>query len=434
MICPACGREVADGAALCPGCGASLRKDAEPGAPRRRDGEGLAPCPVCGDLGVPGAACEVCSQGEYGAPAQPAAPPSDGNAHVPRRLAADYEFVRHLGEGAQARVSLLRDRGGGGQVVLKRYHRLEAALDAAAAAKLRGAGLSEDESAEMGRHVLRVLDHNGSYGDNWELQEYCERGTLGDLLAAAPGGRLALERLKDVIGELGQALAFIHSLDIIHRDLKPSNVLVRTAEPLDLVLADFGTAKEQQLSHGRTSNVQGTYAYLPPEAYYGATGRALDWWALGMIAFEVCTGRHILSRGDGRLPSDMEIMHAVGEGSYRARLEEIDDERVRSLVEGLLLRDPESRWGGAQVLSWLDGHDPPVVRDAAPEQRGFATNWAFFVEGVAEPVATPEDLNRLLKGHWEHADALFVQMPDEFAAWLESDGAYAEIAKAARSR
>ncbi|MDR1015302.1 MAG: protein kinase, partial [Coriobacteriales bacterium] len=361
-------------------------------------------------------------------------PPNDNNAFVPRRLADDYEFVRYLGEGAQARVSLLRNRRNGNQVVLKRYHRLEAILDTAAVAKLRGDGLSGDESKELGRHVLRILGYSDSYGDNWELQEYCEQGTLHDVLAAAPNRRLAPESLKGVIRELSQAIAFIHSLDVIHRDLKPSNVLVRTAAPLDLVFADFGTAKEQQLSHDRVSNVEGTYAYLPPEAYLGETGRTLDWWALGMIVFEACTGHHILSRDDDKFPSDAEIMYTVSKGAYRVRLDEIDDERTHNLVEGLLLMNSENRWGSAQVSDWLDGYNPPIVRDATPEPKDFTTNWAFYVEGIADQVATPDDLNLLLKGHWEHADALFVQMPDEFAAWLESDGAYAEIAKAARSR
>jgi hypothetical protein len=83
---------------------------------------------------------------------------------------------------------------------------------------------------------------------------------------------------------------------------------------------------------------------------------------------------------------------------------------------------------------WFDGYNSPIARDATPEQRDFAANWAFFVEGIADPIAAPDDLNRLLKEHWSHAEALFVQMPDEFTEWLESNKAYAEIAKVVQSR
>ena len=90
-----------------------------------------------------------------------------------------------------------------------------------------------------------------------------------------------------------EALAHAHHADIVHRDLKPANILLDTdGRPL---VADFGLAIHYEHQPNREHEVAGTAAYMSPEQIRGESqwldGR-IDIWALGVILYEVVTGRH----------------------------------------------------------------------------------------------------------------------------------------------
>ena len=85
------------------------------------------------------------------------------------------------------------------------------------------------------------------------------------------------------------ALGHLHSANVLHRDIKPSNILVRSVDPLDLVLTDFGISSITDLSLHLTS-VNRTAAYCAPEALTGVVAKASDWWSVGVIMIELLSG------------------------------------------------------------------------------------------------------------------------------------------------
>ena len=80
---------------------------------------------------------------------------------------------------------------------------------------------------------------------------------------------------------------YLHLKNIIYRDLKPENLIIAGDGYLKLI--DFGFAKV--LNEGRTFTICGTPEYIAPEIILNqGHGKAVDWWTLGILIYEMHTG------------------------------------------------------------------------------------------------------------------------------------------------
>jgi serine/threonine protein kinase len=146
------------------------------------------------------------------------------------------------------------------------------------------------------------------------------------------------------IGQVASALEAIHAVGVLHRDLKPANVMLRSEESLCLI--DFGLAKADDLevSLTGTREIFGTPYYMSPEQGHAEiTDARSDLYSLGVIFFEMLTGRKPYTGGTA-----MEVIYK----HKRADLPEIPPELApyADILRRLLAKSPNDRFQSAREL------------------------------------------------------------------------------------
>ena len=112
-----------------------------------------------------------------------------------------------------------------------------------------------------------------------------------------PDRGMEFEEIADIMQHVGRTLSAAHASDVIHRDLKPENIMVRqrAADHWQVKVIDFGIAKVKHslvAPSTVTGQAAGTAAYMAPEQLQGKkVSPASDVYALGIIAYEMVTGR-----------------------------------------------------------------------------------------------------------------------------------------------
>lgn len=239
--------------------------------------------------------------------------------------------------------------------------------------------------------VVTVLATGEVDGRHFEIQEFIRCGSLAQLF---PPGPVPQANLRAVLGELTRALADVHAADIIHRDLKPANILVRSRDPLDIVLADFGISSLSDLSL-HLSNANRTAAYAAPEAMTGVVARASDWWSIGVMLLELLTGQHPFAGLDERTVNFVLVTRGV-------EVPTTLPPDWALLIRGLLTRDHAKRWGLAQVEAWLAGQtDIPLHYGLEPGGEAAQRKEPYKFAG--RDYRDPADLAVALVENWDDA-------------------------------
>ena len=202
-------------------------------------------------------------------------------------------------------------------------------------------------------------------GSFFLVLEYVEGTSLRQAIQA---GRLELGRALHIVRQVAAGLGRAHALKIVHRDLKPENVMLvaRDEDPDFVKVLDFGIAKVPvgELSAGsdsaapaasavaltRVGMVFGTPQYMAPEQAMGQTvdGRA-DLYSLGIVAFEMLTGRRPFEHDNAATLLAMQITAHVPLMATRAPEADVPPE-VEAIVFRLLEKDQARRFADAKEL------------------------------------------------------------------------------------
>jgi serine/threonine protein kinase len=238
-------------------------------------------------------------------------------------------------------------------------------------------------------------------GRPYEITPFFEYGSLGRLIQR--DGSLDLSTVELLLRQLVEGLTVLHRAGIQHRDLKPSNILIKSQNPLEIVLTDFGSSALATLT--LLTQVRTTLAYAAPETLTGLYSRASDYWSLGIILIEALTGQNPLQWYG---PSKV-VGYQIVQG--KVPIPDSLPAHWQLLLKGLLQRDHYKRWDAARILSWLTENEHSVIPTqtdwfrrvillaAATLMIGFASVASLEVWNITQPkheaaaLASPGTIN-----------------------------------------
>jgi len=222
-------------------------------------------------------------------------------------------------------------------------------------------------------HIVSILDFNVDDDQHpFLVMELLSGPSIKDEVAAK--GRFTLDEVQTILPPLCTALQFAHDLGIVHRDLKPANIVAHQFGPGQRVykLVDFGLANLRDTDETRLTGPHeflGTIAYASPEQLTGGVvDTAADVYSLGVVVFEMLTGRPPFIGADAMSVLSAHLNSPVPRVSDIAR----DIPAWVDLAVGrALAKDQTKRWPTvidfSNALQSGSGNSTTAVRSGPPQ-------------------------------------------------------------------
>jgi serine/threonine protein kinase len=319
-----------------------------------------------------------------------------GSYSLEGRTIGRYRLLKGIGQGGMAEVYLAEDERLERQVAIK-------ILPTALAREGNFLARFEREARSAAKlqhpNILPIHDYGQQDGITYLIVPYIPGGTLAQRIAQARGP-LPLNKVVFWTGEMASALQFAHSQGIIHRDVKPGNMLLADGD--HIVLSDFGIAKVVNDSTNLTmaGSTVGSPDYMAPEQANGEPDYRSDIYSLGVVVFQMLTGRVPFTAST---PVQVMLMHVQATPPLPRSINPALPPQVDALIQRALAKRPAQRYQSANELAEalrdaLQGvisatRPTPAVPDlstrAEPLPAPFATPQQRYTRGVVPPAPTP---------------------------------------------
>jgi len=273
-----------------------------------------------------------------------------------RKTIAHYEILRRLGAGGSGVVYAANDTLLQRPVVLKMLH-----TGLLTAEQMRSTVLREARLASAIEHpnVCAIYEVGESGDEVYIAMQFVPGQPLDELIAAGPAN---LQLVLSVGIQIADGLQAAHALGIFHRDLKPQNVMLTDGGLVKIL--DFGLARRLTPEDARFDPATpalakdksvastftargGTIRYMAPEQFVtGHSSMQSDVWALGVILYELASGRHPFARPDAEDSQAIRAIQFLEPEDLSATVQEISPE-LKSVIAACLEKNPGARTASA---------------------------------------------------------------------------------------
>ncbi|XP_042510159.1 serine/threonine-protein kinase AtPK2/AtPK19-like [Macadamia integrifolia] len=243
----------------------------------------------------------------------------------------DFEVMKVVGQGAFGKVFQVRKKGTS-EIYAMKVMRKD---------KIMEKNHAEYMKAE--RDILTKVDHpfivqlRYSFQTKYRLYLVLDFVNGGHLFFQLYRHGLFREDLARIYAaEIVSAVSHLHANGIMHRDLKPENILLGADG--HVMLTDFGLAKQFD-ENTRSNSLCGTVEYMAPEIVLGkGHDKAADWWSVGVLLFEMLTGKAPFIGGNRQKIQQKIIKDKI-------KLPGFLSSEAHSLLKGLLQKEVSKRLG-----------------------------------------------------------------------------------------
>ena len=273
-----------------------------------------------------------------------------------RKSIEHYEIIRKLGAGGSGVVYLANDSLLQRPVVLKILR-----TGALSAEQLRTTILREARLASAIEHpnVCAIYEVGETGDEGYIVMQYVPGQSLDRLIARGPA---VLQLVLSIGIQIADGLQAAHTLGIFHRDLKPQNVMLTDGGLVKIL--DFGLARRlhpqdtgfdpSRPAMARDASIAATYTarggtirYMAPEQFVtGQSSVQSDIWALGVLLYELTSGRHPFARPDAE---DFQVIRSI-QFSDAVELDVIVpgvSTELKSVIATSLEKNPAARYSSA---------------------------------------------------------------------------------------
>lgn len=199
-----------------------------------------------------------------------------------------YHIIERLGVGGMAVVYKAYDIRLEREVALKLIRSEAIPGEQIDRLMKRFAREAKSQSSLDHKNIVHVYDYGEVDSLPYLVMNYIPGGTLKDRIHGPVEWRQAVQWLLPI----AEALSYAHNQGVIHRDVKPANILFDGRD--QPILSDFGIAKILETDENTLTGTGlgvGTPEYMAPEQWRGVSNEHTDQYALGVVLYELITGR-----------------------------------------------------------------------------------------------------------------------------------------------
>ena len=292
-------------------------------------------------------------------------------------VAGHYTITGLLGSGGSSGVYRARDTVMNRTVAIK-------ILDADALASQRSF-MTEARAAAVLSHpnIVNVYDILEIGSEKYIIMEYVCGITLREYIDHHI--HLSVKESVNCAYQVLHALHAAHSRGIVHRDIKPGNILITTEGRIKVT--DFGIARlPDRDSFLMPDRTVGTVHYVSPEqASGGAVDERSDLYSLGVVLYEMLTGRRPFR---AERPADVAMMHVTARPTPPSHYNPRVAHALEKIVMCALEKDPAARFdSAAEMIRMLDKLPEEVLSGQAKPLRGEASAYRHVAERFDERTA-----------------------------------------------